>query len=727
MKMQLGKFWRSLRKNPSTGSPIPSDASTISKQYITDSTISQEERNGICNTTKYRIVIAGNCQAIGISALMQAMTDDVVVKGFECSENFISDLRNGTFDTRPFIESDLVLMHYKNDWIEILEHRIRNINNKIKFIPPIAFSAFHPDCVYIEHQSKHVASPIGAYHSSLAFYGWRNGLNLDATLSLFCRDVYEELGFLNYWDTSVASLIDMGKHSSLLLDDLIPRWSKYGCWMHTINHPKLHVLADVARAALARESIETVPNVENYLKDNLAIHSCWPVYPEIGKTLGLDDLPPPYFKQADGLCPVDRPVSMLRLEEFVRKSFSIYDKYSKNELTCDRIESSRYQDLANYLHNRQHHLFVEQSVVPPSASEATTDSRNNPYRGLPDYQFWRRALEQTPMRDVDPVIRSGFTLNQTDKVATAGSCFAQHISRTLHNNGFNYYVSEKGEVNLSCDGLQTRNFGVFSARFGNIYTARQLIQLFDRAYSTFAPVDQCWVRADGKLVDPFRPQVEPEGFTSVENLKIDREKHFSAVREMFQNLDVFVFTLGLTEAWRSRIDGAVFPLAPGVVAGEMDTERYEFVNFTVSDVVTDLQAFVERLLIVNPKARMLLTVSPVPLIATYENRHVLVSTTYSKSVLRAAAEEICQHNPMCEYFPSYEIITGNYTKCKYFEGDLRSVKPEGVDHVMRLFLHHYSNSADFDNITTSYLVEPDLMMENARLHDIICDEDAMEN
>ena len=86
---------------------------------------------------------------------------------------------------------------------------------------------------------------------------------------------------------------------------------------------------------------------------------------------------------------------------------------------------------------------------------------------------------------------------------------------------------------------------------------------------------------------------------------------------------------------------------------------------------------------------MILTVSPVPLIATYEKRHVLVSTTYSKSVLRAAAEVATRQFSNCHYFPAYEIITGNYNRGRYFEDDLRSVTAEGVDHVMKLFIKHY--------------------------------------
>lgn len=134
-------------------------------------------------------------------------------------------------------------------------------------------------------------------------------------------------------------------------------------------------------------------------------------------------------------------------------------------------------------------------------------------------------------------------------------------------------------------------------------------------------------------------------------------------------MDVLVFTPGLTEGWRSKEGGAVYPLAPGVAGGSMDPERYEFVNFTAGEVVADVQAFLDLLQVINPAAKVILTVSPVPLIATFEPRHVLTSTTYSKSVLRVAADEIRAANAQVEYFPSYEVITRAYKRGAYFEED----------------------------------------------------------
>jgi hypothetical protein len=310
----------------------------------------------------------------------------------------------------------------------------------------------------------------------------------------------------------------------------------------------------------------------------------------------------------------------------------------------------------------------------------------NPYSSLPDYAFWRRAVAQVPLESFDPIVDVPFVIGTGDRIATAGSCFAQHISRMLVREGFSYVVADRERPS---PGVADENFGIFSARFGNIYTVRQLLQLFRRAYGTFRPLDDIWTREDGRYVDPFRPRIEKDGFASADDVRTDRAKHLSAVREMFETCDVFVFTLGLTEGWVSTLDGAVYPLAPGVAGIGPEADAYAFENFSVDGMVADLSAFIEKLRMVNPGARVVLTVSPVPLVATYEKRHVLVSTTYSKSALRVVAEIVSNRLPDVAYFPSYEIITGPQTRYRFFSDDLREVTAEGVDSVMALFKKHF--------------------------------------
>jgi hypothetical protein len=319
---------------------------------------------------------------------------------------------------------------------------------------------------------------------------------------------------------------------------------------------------------------------------------------------------------------------------------------------------------------------------------------DHPYKSLPDKSFWRRSVALEKPSDVDPVGIFDLRIKRDTKVATAGSCFAQHIARYLKNSGYCYYISEKGHPILPASVRNSNNYGLFSARYGNIYTTRQLLQLFERAYGRFHPIEDVWQESGDVFLDPFRPTTQPGGFVSRAELLADREQHLSAVREMFENLDVFVFTLGLTECWRSKEDGAVFPLCPGVEGGSFNDDRYEFYNQSVDDVVNDLTRFRDALVAVNPRAQIILTVSPVPLMATADpGAHVLSATTYSKSVLRVAAETVRKQSTNVHYFPSFEIITGAFSRGAYYAADLRNVLESGVSHVMALFMQHATGGA----------------------------------
>ncbi|KZY36761.1 GSCFA family protein, partial [Roseovarius sp. HI0049] len=315
-----------------------------------------------------------------------------------------------------------------------------------------------------------------------------------------------------------------------------------------------------------------------------------------------------------------------------------------------------------------------------------------------------------------------FTLTRTDRIATAGSCFAQHISRRLGALGFNYFVPEGGE-GLTPEDRQRGQYGVFSARYGNLYTVHQLNQLFREAMHGEGRHETAWQREDGRFVDPYRPTVAPEGYASPGDVAEARAEHLGHVRRVFAEADIFVFTLGLTEAWRSREDGAVFPLAPGVAGGGFDEARHTFHNFTIDETRAELASFLDGLREVNPEVRVLLTVSPVPLIATFEDRHVLVSTTYSKSVLRVAAQAACDASDMVDYFPSYEIITGSPTGGMYFEEDSREVNSIGVAHAMRSFVSAYTDEGDGRADMALRREESEAYGEAAS---IVCDEEEVD-
>ncbi|WP_132253523.1 GSCFA domain-containing protein [Methylobacterium segetis] len=348
----------------------------------------------------------------------------------------------------------------------------------------------------------------------------------------------------------------------------------------------------------------------------------------------------------------------------------------------------------------------------------------NPYSDLPAERFWRKAVAGVAPFAVDPRPRTDFAISRDDRVATGGSCFAQRVAQALRAAGFNYYVTEAAPDGVGPAEAEARQFGLFTARYGNLYLSRQFPQLFDRAFGLFEPELKAWQREDGRFVDPFRPTVEPAGFESPEAVIAAREGHFAAVRRMFETLDVFVITLGLTEGFRCRSDGAALPLAPGVAGGTFDRDHYEFVNVTAGEVAADLRGLLDRLWSVNPSARVIVTVSPVPIIATYLPQHVMIANNYSKSVLRAGAGEACAiADPRLVYFPSYDLVASNVNAGRYYDEDQRSINDAGVRHVMRCFLSTFAPDQARPAVARS---AADSAAEFEGTAGVICDEEQIE-
>jgi hypothetical protein len=339
----------------------------------------------------------------------------------------------------------------------------------------------------------------------------------------------------------------------------------------------------------------------------------------------------------------------------------------------------------------------------------------HPYTDIDDRQRWSRAMAGRASADIDPVPTPPFRIEPDMRVVTAGSCFAQHVARHLRGLGLACFETEPAHPLMSTALAEAFGYGVYCARYGNIYTARQLLQLWRRATGAFVPLDDIW-EDEVRWFDPFRPTIQPDGFSSLREYHADRHQHFAAVRRAFSQMDVFIFTLGLTECWAARADGAVYPLCPGVAAGQFDAQRHVLLNFTVEEVVADLRAFIEEIRLINPRMKVILSVSPVPLAATASRQHVLMATTYSKAVLRVAAQQV-SGLPDVYYFPAYEIVSA--AGREYLAEDRRSILEDGVRRVMSLFFRHV---VDLAAVKPEEITGDDFLQNGRALIDTLCDE-----
>jgi hypothetical protein len=231
--------------------------------------------------------------------------------------------------------------------------------------------------------------------------------------------------------------------------------------------------------------------------------------------------------------------------------------------------------------------------------------------------------------------------------------------------------------------------GPLAARHGNVYTTLQLRQLLDRSLGIFTPVERAWPTPEGRWLDPFRPLVDRAGFATIPELERARSVHLAAVRRMFEATDVFIFTMGLTEVWCDARDGAAFPMSPGRGRGIFDPARHTFRNLDVASNAAELDAFVAGLNAINPAARVILTVSPVPIALTMEPTHIVRASLYSKAVLKVAAEEAARRHESVDYFASYDAVAHNFSDRPAYEEDARHLQPWVAERAVELFVKRY--------------------------------------
>jgi hypothetical protein len=306
---------------------------------------------------------------------------------------------------------------------------------------------------------------------------------------------------------------------------------------------------------------------------------------------------------------------------------------------------------------------------------------STPYSNLPSRSFWKTAVGNKSLFDISELWSPKWHISPRDKVSTYGSCFAQHIGRALRQRGYHWYIAENSPRNLV--DKTAYNYEVFTSRTGNIYTTSLLNQWVKWSTGVSEVPSESW-DSNGRVIDPFRPRIEPNGFSSVKEMLDSRSVALKSFKESIAQSNYFVFTLGLTESWLHK-DGYEYPMCPGTVAGVYSDEGHEFKNQKMVEIKRELVSAIRGMRAVNSKLKIILTVSPVPLTATNSDKHVLVATMYSKSVLRAVAGELSDTFPFVDYFPSFEIINSAPFGGVFFEPNKRSVNPKGVSFVMDEF------------------------------------------
>lgn len=305
-------------------------------------------------------------------------------------------------------------------------------------------------------------------------------------------------------------------------------------------------------------------------------------------------------------------------------------------------------------------------------SRTTTRQKSPPEKHILGLETWQLYPFGEELNSEFLFSESLRLVDKQTPIGSIGSCFAAEIKRYLQERGFNYVQTAKG-----------KNAEWGSAAWDRVFNTGSLRQEFERALATFEPAERLWRLDGGRVItDPYRKSVR---YSSELEAEAELEEHRRTAREALLAVDVMIVTVGLTELWYSRVDGSVFNQVPPVEV--FDERRHAYRVADVEENKQNILAAWELLSAANPECTMVLTVSPVPLRATFRNENVVSANAQSKATLLAAVREVVDNTEGVYYHPSYEITTS--VVAQGFDEDNRHVRREVVDEIMNVFEHNF--------------------------------------
>lgn len=326
-----------------------------------------------------------------------------------------------------------------------------------------------------------------------------------------------------------------------------------------------------------------------------------------------------------------------------------------------------------------------------TAAEAFARRKSNPFGTWPlvddpDNRFAPLAA---------PHCSPSFKLEPGQKIITIGSCFARNIEHELAARGFNIpmqtFVVDKRE--WARDPSEILNNYVPGAVAPQIRWAFGL-ETYDLARHAIEV-------APGRFIDPYlAPASRPIPAQEI----LARRASLDALYRQLATSQAAVITLGYVEAWFDHKSGYYVNAPPPLAVLKSAPDRFELHVLDYDRVRASLEELFDLLDQVCPSDfHIILTVSPAPLHLTFTSDDIAVANTYSKSVLRAAAGEICARRANVEYFPSYESVTLSPRDAAYGSDQIHvtgQIVRFNIDRMLQQYLPSTGKETVTDVLTT---------------------------
>lgn len=281
-----------------------------------------------------------------------------------------------------------------------------------------------------------------------------------------------------------------------------------------------------------------------------------------------------------------------------------------------------------------------------------------------------------------PNCSPSFKIEADETIFAIGSCFARNVEKSLESAGKRVLSRE---FQLGLIGESLGEAGNFFNKYSIQSVTNEVRWALER--DTFPGADLLYPAGKGSYCDCQLGMAKLD--FEIDEILDFRHRYLDVVKHV-ATADVIILTLGYVETWYDLHLNLYLNVAPPVQLVKLHPDRFEFRVLSYSDVLDGLNELFNLLQRHRVKPlKMLVTVSPVPLLSTFRDMDILVANSYSKAVQRAALDEFLIGKTGVDYFPSYEFVTLSNPTVAWSRGDYRHVSPDVVTRIMANVLSNY--------------------------------------
>ena len=244
-------------------------------------------------------------------------------------------------------------------------------------------------------------------------------------------------------------------------------------------------------------------------------------------------------------------------------------------------------------------------------------------------------------------------LERSTRFFSMGSCFARNLAGRLRDRGYQSHHLEISEY--------------INTTFAN------------RVFVDWLSNDDI----DGAIRDRI-VELLPQDWSKEHTLRI------------IGNSDVFILTLGVAPAFFDKATGEFVLPRKSALNSRALAEKYVFRTTTVQENVDNVLHLINFIRSVSPGIKIVVTVSPVPIVASFEFESAVQADCLSKSTMRLVAHEVVNNSSLDNilYWPSFEVFrwagsnAGNYYAAD--DGAAWHVSEEKVAGTIKAFVDMFS-------------------------------------